>query len=184
MAAAKKKGGFQLGQRSGPMLYSDDNDREILTCVVPRQRMACLPTTDPHDRAHRQRDAMGHLVPSAKRGAAVRGVVAKPRRYHLSQLVGWRFEPVDGRLCVKGGVGVDSSFDGWWETYRELVAAGVPLGGMRFSRMEEDAARADLYMPADMDLRDRLEPLTRQSGMTAEEIRLEREASRMIGEAQ
>lgn len=96
-------------------LYRNENARVILTGATLD---ATYPTRDPADRAHSCFDDRGMLVPAAdSRGNPNRilGDVARPRRYHPSQLNGH-------------GVAWDSVFDATHQRQREL--SGIPGVGI------------------------------------------------------
>lgn len=145
--------------------HSEDNGRVVLTCIVRREEMrACVPTPDPHDRAHLAMDATGYLLPAFDVPSA------RPRRYPQSQL-------------TSRGVPFDSAYDDWAKNAKELTVAGinVGLGATRFIGASADAREAlAKSMGGARQLRDRLEPQTTQSDMTAQELALERRASAML----
>jgi hypothetical protein len=185
---------------SGPMEHSDSNGATYLTCVEhvwpaaerARRLSGCLATSDPHDRAHLKRDGAGFLMPAAKDGIPFR-MAARPRAYPEDQCVR-RIMSVASEAVVNGvlawerrvicvdHIGIDSMFDQWWEKYLGLIAAGIPMAGLRQNDQGEDAFRRQLYLPPDQRLRDVLHQRTVQSGMTERELALEQEASRMLGE--
>lgn len=158
----------------GPYLYSDANARRVLTGA---KQSECLPTHDPYDRAHVQRDAFGLLTPSAHRSGEhdclSRGVVSKPRLYHASQMV----TCVDAE-GVASRIGVDSSFDGWAEAHKNLSREGITLGAQPM-RQAEAAAWLDNRLNGNIRLRDMLEPRTRQR-QSAGEKALEDQASDLL----
>lgn len=211
-AAESSKASRASRERRPDYEHGEDNRRQVLTGLPTRKvrgsRFSLLGFTvdpmkisavqaaalglvasgDAHDRAHGQRDYTGqYLVPAAKDGRLVKGVASRARLYHKSQV--WRkIVSHQGVVVEVIPMGMDSSFDGWWEMYRELSAAGIPLGGIRYSHQEVDVFRRDLYMPLDVKeraarrVRDALHQRTVQE-LSKEELELERKASAILRRA-
>ena len=154
--------------KAGPYLHSDDNARVRITCAP--DEVPTIPTHDLYDRAHARRDPWGLIIPAAERlgdgsDRATPDLAATPRRYHISQMVTLR---TDARGRPVSGLAADSAFDAWWETYRELVAAGIPLGGFAPGEAWSGTGADELRRRQDLgDLRERRR---RNRRITQEEV--------------
>lgn len=158
------------GRRS-PYVYGEDNGRRVLTAGPERE---LYPTKDPSDRAHTSRDQFGLLIPAA---VADQDGHARPN----PELQGAKAQLYPRSSMTAGGIAIDSSFDEWAEHRRRLAAEGIELGGGRLSLAQAVGAVQTRARDA-IRLRDVIEQRTRVRA-TKDEIRLSREATRLLKQA-
>lgn len=99
--------------KTSPFLDGDANARTVLTCVGDGRRL--IPTRDPYDRAHLERDGAGYLLPAAvETRTGPRPARGKARMYTRDQMVAVRVivgqnRTGDDAYC--DGVSFDSCYD-------------------------------------------------------------------------
>lgn len=142
--------------------HARDNGRTVLT-----ELPGTIPNRDPADAAHLQRDAVGKLLPAANsEGVRVRG---RDRVYPASH------------INVRG-YAIDSQPDWLAEAQERLAREGIPGFGCAGRTIESTIKEARRMVNRDIRLRDILHKPTHVD-MSPDEIRAEREASRLLYES-